>query len=156
MLVVLAGCSSVPGRSDTTGSDPLSQDEYVDEANEICQASQAAASKVAAPSLADPAAVEQAIDETVAIQRRALRKLRELEPPERDVPGVESWLDLTADAIDQMEKIREGVANGDREAITTAIDEGGVLVADAEEFAAAYGLTECSTAEPDEDGQEAP
>jgi hypothetical protein len=142
----------VPGR-DESRSDPLSPDEYVEEANSICNASQAEADQIAAPSLADPVAVEQAIDQSVAIQRRALRKLRDLEPPERDGPGIENWLDLTAAAIDEMEKVGEGVADGDREAITTAIEEGGTLVSDAEEFAAAYGLTACSTVDPDEADQ---
>jgi hypothetical protein len=148
--VILAACSSVPGGDDDAGGDPLSPDEFVEEANAICRESQAEADAIPAPSLADPVAVEAAIDRSVAIQRRALRRLRALEPPERDVPGIENWLDLTADAIDQMEKVGDGVANGDRDAITEAIEEGDVLVSDAEEFAAAYGLTACSTADPDE------
>jgi hypothetical protein len=145
----MAACSSVPG-GDDAGGEPLSPDEFVEEANSICRASRADADAIPAPSLADPVAVEAAIDRSVAIQRRALRRLRALEPPERDVPGIENWLDLTADAIDQMEKVGDGVANGDRDAITEGIEEGGVLVSDAEEFAAAYGLTACSTADPDE------
>ena len=145
----------MPGR-DGRSSGPLSPDEYVEEANAICKASQAEADQIATPSLADPVAVEQAIDEGVAIQRRALADLRDLEPPQRDVPGIENWLELTADAVDQMELIGEGVANGDREAIAIAIEEGGALVSDAEEFAAAYGLTECSTVDPDEADQPAP
>jgi hypothetical protein len=152
VLAIVAACSSVPGRSESR-SDPLSQDEYVDEANEICERSRTEATQIPAPSLADPAAVEEAIDQSVAIQRRALRRLRDLEPPERDVPGVENWLDLTAGAIEQMERVGEGVADGDNEAIMAALDEGGVLVSDAEEFAAAYGLTDCSTADPEEEEQ---
>ena len=151
-LAVLAACSSVPGR-EASRSSPLSQDEYVEQANEICERSRNEATQIAAPSLADPAAVVAAIDESVAIQRRALRRLRNLEPPERDLPGVENWLDLTAGAVAQTKKVGEGVADGDQEAITAAIDEGGTLVSEAEEFAAAYGLTECSTADPEEDEQ---
>jgi hypothetical protein len=45
------------------------------------------------------------------------------------------------------------VAEGDQEAVMAALDEGGTLVAEAEEFAAAYGLTECSTADPEDDEQ---
>ena len=145
-------CSSVSG-PDESGGEPLSQDEYVDQANEICERSRNEATQIPAPSLADPAAVVAAIDESVAIQRRALRQLRNLEPPERDTPGVENWLDLTAGAITQAENVGEGVANGDREAIMAALDEGGTLVTEAEEFAAAYGLTQCSTAEPEDDEQ---
>jgi hypothetical protein len=151
-LAVLAACSSVPGR-EASRSDPLSQDEYVDQANDICEQTRNEAAQIAAPSLADPAAVVAAIDESVAIQRRALRRLRNLEAPERDLPGVENWLDLTAGAITQAENVGEGVADGDQEAVMAALDEGGTLVAEAEEFAAAYGLTECSTADPEDDEQ---
>lgn len=140
----------MPGNNESR-SEPLSQDEYVAQANEICEQSRNEAIQIAAPSLADPAAVEAAIDESVAIQRRALRRLRNLEPPERDLPGVENWLELTASAIAQTQKVGEGMANGDREAISAALEEGGVLVAEAEEFAAAYGLVECSTADPEDD-----
>ena len=151
-LAVLAACSSVPGR-EANRSDPLSQDEYVEQANEICEQTRNEAAQIAAPSLADPAAVVAAIDESVAIQRRALRRLRNLEAPERDLPGVENWLDLTAGAITEAENVGEGVADGDQEAIMAALDEGETLVAEAEEFAAAYGLTECSTADPEDDEQ---
>lgn len=141
-LLGLAACNDESGRSD--GS-PLSKSAFVEEANRICRASRAEAAQIAAPSLADPAAVQQAIAQSAAIQREALRELRALEPPEADVPGIEGWLELVAGTIRQMDKVREGLADGDGDAVNAAIDRGTALASDAEEFADAYGIGNCSS-----------
>ncbi|HEX6312642.1 MAG TPA: hypothetical protein VF152_13590 [Acidimicrobiia bacterium] len=148
-VVVLAACDSVPG-GNADDDAPLSKDEFVEQANEICRASQSEAARIPAPSLADPAAVEDAILQSVAIHRRALRELRGLEPPETDVPGVRNWLRLVSETVDEMEALAHAIAAGDREAMTTAIDRGDALTADAEAFTEAYGIFACSTEEPPE------
>jgi ABC-type enterochelin transport system substrate-binding protein len=141
LAVALAACSNDSGPS----GDPLSKDRYIDKANAICERSKAEAAQIAAPSLADPVAVEQAVAQAVAIQRRALRQLRKLEPPARDEPAVKQWLQAVRGAVDQMDAVRRGLAEGDRDAITEATEKGIAFTSDAEEFADAYGVDECST-----------
>lgn len=145
-LLALAACGDVAGNGETA---PLSKREFVAEANGICRASRAEAAQIAPPSLADPAAVQQAIAQSVAIQREALRDLRALEPPEHDVPGIEGWLEQVAGTIRQMDKVREGLAVGDGDAVNAAIDRGTDLARNAEEFADAYGIGDCSSTEPE-------
>lgn len=141
LAIALAACSNGSGRS----SGPLSKDRYIDKANAICARSKAEAAQIAAPSLADPVAVEQAVAQAVVIQRRAFRRLRELEPPARDEPAVRDWLRAVDGAVDQMEAVRRGLAAGDRDAITEATEKGAAFTSDAEDFADAYGVEECST-----------
>ncbi|MGI8795404.1 MAG: hypothetical protein ACR2IR_02255 [Acidimicrobiia bacterium] len=140
LAVALAGCDD-----SRSGGGRLSKDGYISRASDICAASKAEASQIAAPSLADPIAVEQAVAQAVAIQRRAFRKLRELEPPARDEPAVEQWLESVGGAVKQMAAVRRGLAAGDRRAITAATEKGAAFTSDAEDFADAYGIEECST-----------
>ena len=149
-LVALAACSSVPGRSESE-AEPLSKEAFVEQANRICRKTQAEARGIAAPSLADPRAVQESILESASIQRRALRKLRDLEPPETDAPGIRNWLDLVDGTVDEMEALAQAVAAGDRDEMTSAIERGDALTADAEAFTAAYGLLDCTTEPPEED-----
>ena len=141
VAVALVACDDLPGE----GGGPLSKDGYIDRANKICETSKAEARQIAAPSLADPVAVEQAVAQAVAIHRRAFRKLRELEPPARDEPAVKQWLQSVGGAVEQMAAVRRGLATGDRRAITVATERGAAFTSDAEDFADAYGIEECST-----------
>jgi hypothetical protein len=141
VAIALAACEDISGR----GGGRLSKDGYIDRANKICETSKAAAAQIAAPSLADPIAVEQAVAQAHAIQRRAFRKLRELEPPARDEPAVKEWLKAVRGAVEQMEAVRRGLATGNRRAITVATEKGAAFTSDAEDFADAYGIEECST-----------
>lgn len=143
----MAACDGVNGGDD---SGPLSRDQFVKQANEICAESRTAAAQIAPPSLADPVAVEQAFARRIAIQRHSLRELRDLEPPARDTPGVRQWLRQIDRSIDEMEALREGLIVGDNAAVAEASEEGIVLADSAEEFADAYGLAECSTSDPEE------
>jgi len=128
------------------GDARLSKAEYVKKANAICEAGNARTSRVAPPSLADSAAVERAIGEMVSIQRRALRKLRDLDPPEQDQLGVDEWLMRVGQTLDQMDAVRQAVGDGDATAIDQANAKGAELNDEAETFADAYGLESCSTA----------
>ncbi len=145
MLTTFAACDGVS--NDDSG--PLSKGDFVDQANEICAESRDAASRIAPPSLADPIAVEQAVAQTIAIERRSLRELRDLEAPSRDRPGVKQWLRQVDRAIDEMDALREGLRTGDRAAIAVASSDGASFTDAAEEFADAYGLDDCSTSERD-------
>jgi hypothetical protein len=142
LAVGLAACRD---GSDGDGGGRLSKDKFIEQANAVCKRSKAEASQIAAPSLADPVAVEQAVARTIAIQRRAYRDLRKLEPPARDEPAVREWLRAVDGAINEMEAVRRGLAVGDRDAITEATERGVAFTDDAEEFADAYGIAECST-----------
>jgi hypothetical protein len=145
VAVLAVGPAACRDGSDGDGGRRLSKDEFIEQANAVCKRSKAEASQIAAPSLADPVAVEQAVARTIAIQRRAYRDLRGLEPPARDEPAVREWLRAVDGAIDQMEAVRRGLAVGDRDAITEATEKGVAFTDDAEEFADAYGIEECST-----------
>ena len=147
IVLTFAACDRVGNN----GSGPLSKGDYVDQANEICAESRTAASQIPPPSLADPIAVEQAVAQTIAIQRGSLRELRDLEAPSRDRPGVRQWLRQVDRAIDEMDALREGLLTGDRAAIAEASSDGASFTDAAEEFADAYGLDDCSTSERDEE-----
>jgi hypothetical protein len=144
LAVALVACSDISGQN---GGGRLSKDRYIDKANAICETSKAEAAQIVAPSLADPVAVEEAVAQAHGIQRRAYRKLRELEPPARDEPAVKEWLRAVAGAVEQIAAVRRGLAAGDRRAITVATEKGVAFTSEAEEFADAYGIEECSTSD---------
>jgi hypothetical protein len=146
VVLAVAACERVGGGD----SGPLSKDSFVDKANEICADSRTAAAQIPPPSLADPVAVEQAVARTITIQRAALRDLRDLEPPPRDKPGVKQWLRTVDRVIDAMERVDEGLKTGDRAVIDDATIDGQDFSDSAEEFADAYGLTDCSTSQPEQ------
>ena len=146
--VALVGCSGVNG--DGGGDGRLSKEEFVEKANDICAASKTQIVQIGAPSLADPVAVDAAITQAVTIQRHAYRRLRALEGPRRDGPGIKAWLRNVDAAIEQMEAVRLGLADGDRAAVDEATQKGAAFTSDAEAFADAYGLNECSTTEEDD------
>ena len=143
LVVGFAACGGVNGGDGGDGR--LSKEKSVEEANDICAASSAQIVELGAPSLADPVAVEAAVAQTVAIQTHAYRQLRALEGPRRDEPGIKAWLRNVKAAVEQMDAVRQGLADGDRAAIDEATQKGAAFTADAEDFADAYGLNECST-----------
>lgn len=138
--MLTAGCFGGGGGD----PDPLSKDEYLEQADAICRASAADVAAIPPPSVSDVAAVEAAIAQLVRIQRRALGELRELPPPEADEPGVEMWLDAVDATLDQMDAVRDALLEGDSAAVQAANQEGGTLNDQAESLAVDYGLRACA------------
>lgn len=132
------------------GGDALSKREFVARANRICEKSNARVAQVRPPSPTDATAVADAIDRVVEVQRASLRDLRGLEPPERDEPGVDHWLDSVDAALDEMTVVERAVRRGDQVRADEANERGDTLAEEAEAFADAYGIVACSTEREDE------
>ena len=144
IVVTVTGC-------DRGAGGPLSKGEFIRKASSICQKANAQALAIRPPSLADPAAVEQAIGQIVIIQRDALDKLTDLNPPTQDEPGVEDWLHLVDKSLDRMERVRDAVRDGDQGALQDANAEALSFSDEAEQFATAYGITDCTTRSSEEE-----
>jgi hypothetical protein len=142
--VIAVGCSG------GSGPDPLSKGEFLRQAEGICRSAAERVAAIDPPSLSDSAAVERAIGELLSIQRAALADLRALPPPEADVPGVEEWLDAVDATLDQIERAKQGLHDGDGTVVSDANTQGASRNNEAEQLAFSYGLRDCAGSVADE------
>jgi hypothetical protein len=147
MLVVAAACAVVVGACGG-GSDELTKAEFRREANRVCRASATRIRAVESPDPADAAAIARAGSRVVAIQRRALEELRDLEPPKDMEAQVTKWLALVDQTLDQARASVRAQREGDTAAAVTANGHGATLDARADEIASRYGLSACGAATP--------
>jgi len=128
------------------GDGSLTRAEYTREANHICRAAAAQVRTVKPPDPADPAAVARAGAHVVAIQRRALVRLRGLRPPDADEPQLVRWVALVDQTLDQADASVAAQRKDDAGAAITANQHGAMLDARADQIARRYGLTSCGAA----------
>lgn len=79
----------------------------------------------------------------VAVQRKALARLRALQPPKRDRSQITEWIALVDQTIDQADVSAEAQRNGDIARALTANINGAALDRRADELARNYGLDTC-------------
>lgn len=144
MVATLVGASLVAGCFGGDGVEPLTKAEFLERADAICRSAAERVAEIEAPSLSDPQGVQRAIEDLVRIQRRAVRELRALTPPEVDQPGVDAWLENVVSTLDQIERVAEGLATGDGALVADANERGVSFNDTAEELAYSYGLRDCA------------
>jgi hypothetical protein len=139
--LALASCgdaSGHPGYSPVV-SEPLSKVEFLRQADQICNASEAqieaaADGLVSGPGKPDPAEVKRVATSIVVPRLQAeIAAIRALGAPPGDEAKVQAILDATQDGVDQIDADPEGLVDGQ-------VPRG---LRDAEKLARAYGSQEC-------------
>lgn len=137
-LMVATGCQG------GNGGTALTKDQYVAQANRICADANRRIGALPAPDIASPTATPDTIAEVVRIQRGALTDLRDLVPPDTDVPAVKEWLGLVQVALDRADDARRALERDNREAVNLANAEGRTAQQQADELGRLYGATQCA------------
>ena len=92
----------------------------------------------------DSAATAAALERVTVRQRRELRELAALVPPEDDASDYDRWLTQTRLALDQADASRTAIARSDVPAAGEANRRGEQIRTDADRFAIAYGMETCA------------
>lgn len=125
------------------GDEPPSHAELVTDAGAVCRDAARRVRAIDPPDPADVAAPARVAQRVVAIQRRALASLRELEVPTEDRADVDRWLALVEATLDQAEASVRAQRDGDLALATKANDNGRLLDERADEIATRLGLAAC-------------
>ena len=130
---IVAGC----GGDDDDGGDPLTKQEFVTQADQICIDGDAKISKEATKTFAQgqPSTDEQVafIEDTVAPATQAqIDGIRELTPPEGDEDQVTAILDSADEGIDEIESDPAALTEG-----------GSNPLGEASQLASEYGMKAC-------------
>ena len=125
------------------GSDRLTKEEYIQEADAIC-----ADANQQINALGEPQDLEQLAamsEQAVTIAEQQLAKLRALVPPEE----IEEQVNRAYDLVEQQNGIAEEIAAaakaGDADKIQQLVDEAAPLEQEGDDIAANIGLQECGS-----------
>ncbi len=123
------------------GGGGLSKADYVDEGERDLQD---AARKVAAIDAARPRSdvdqLPKVADEVVAVQRKALDRLKAVKAPKEDRARIAKWIALVDQTIDQAEVSAKSQRDGDITRAMTANINGAALDRRADQLARSYGM----------------
>jgi len=135
--VVVVACSG-------GGSGSLSKQQVVRQANAICKQANESIAAMYRPDPDDTAATATALEKVTARQRRALRELRALVPPDGDASDYARWLTQIDLALDRAEASSHAIAAVDLRAADEANRRGEQIRTDADRFANSYGMHHCA------------
>ncbi len=121
----------------------MTKADYVKQANAVCHdaAKQVAALRI--PGRADVASMPKAAASVVAVQRKALGRLRAIKPPKQDRAEITRWIALVDQTIDQADLSARAQKDGDIGRAITANTNGTALDHRADDIARKYGLRMC-------------
>ena len=129
----LAGCGG--------GSDRLTREEFVEQATAVCAGVEERVDALGEPqSLAEIEALGRELRDALG---DGLEELRELEPPEELAEPFERYLASGDEVIEQLDRLIEAAAAGDRAAVERAVAAGNELGRPAAELAAAAAIPGC-------------
>ena len=139
-IVGLAFCASLVA---ACGSDSLSKEDYIAQADEICARAQERAEKLPQPT--DPGSAETYASSLEEITESYIADLRELEPPEEDAEPLSQLIgDIEQAGLKIVEATRmQGAGANPAEAYSEALH----LAEEANEQAEAYGFEHCGISE---------
>jgi hypothetical protein len=117
--------------------------DFVRQANAVCRTNARQIAVLEIPGRADVGSMPRAASEVVAVQRRSLDRLRDLEPPKQDREQVEKWIALVDQTLDQAELSANSQRDGDIQRAIAANANGASLDRRADAIAKRYGMTAC-------------
>jgi PII-like signaling protein len=140
VLILVAGCG---------GDDRLSREEFVSEAEAICQEFDRRVEEVDEPQSADD--VERYVNEVRPVIEDGLNELEELQPPEEI---EEQWNELVAkndEGLQMLDDLAEAGTNGDEARLQEITEDATRRDNESDRIAREIGLQEC-TGESDQTG----
>jgi hypothetical protein len=159
--LAVAGCggggddsstTGASGASGASGSTPLSQDEFVSQANAACADANQQVESLTAP--ADSAPIESLapfLEKEVAIAGELLGKLSAITPPEDLQSDYDEFLASGKSQIATAQDAADAAKSGDTQAVQAAVQE--LSSNKDDQMAKSLGLTECAQdAQPQQAG----
>jgi hypothetical protein len=125
------------------GGGGLSKADYVVRANAICREAAKQITALDAPGQTNVAQLPRVAVEVVAVQRKALDRLKAIKAPKEDRSQIAKWIALVDQTIDQAEASAESQRSGDITRAMAANVNGAALDKRADQLARAYGLRRC-------------
>jgi hypothetical protein len=152
-LALLAGCGGGGNDSGGGGGGRLSQDEFVSQANKICQEgaekinakTQEVQDKIQQAKTASDQqkAVADVLEEAAAEYDPYLERLRDLKPPEAIAGEWQKFLDRVNDAFDLIPDLADATRKGDRGKLSDLTTKFSQIAGDTRPFAQKYQLNQC-------------
>jgi hypothetical protein len=147
VCVLAVGCSSDDdgssgnGSGATTESQRLTKEEYIAQADAICQEADAKIDAVPEPQSTEELA--EYGEQVVEIGQDQLDRLRALEPPQTDEGTINEAYDLLEQQLAIATDLIDAAREDDLEQVQELLAQGEQLNDQADQIAEDYGLTEC-------------
>jgi hypothetical protein len=134
--IVIAGCG---------GDDRLTREEFVSEAEAICEEFDQRLEDVPDPESADD--VERYVDEARPVIEDGLGELRALQPPEELEEQWDELMDRNDEALEVLDDLSEAAASADEARLQEISEEASRQDAETDRMARAIGLENCGSDE---------
>jgi hypothetical protein len=135
MAVALLGAAGCGDDGDSSGSEPLSKEELIAEADQVCAEGDAEIDAAGQAFAGSTDRVDELVRTVIAPGlREQIEQLRELTPPAGDQPAFDEFVDTFEQGVDRLEANPEQLARG--LAVKTILE--------ARELAREYGMQSCS------------
>jgi hypothetical protein len=135
LLAIAAGCGG-------GGGDRLSQEEFRQQANAICEKYDKKIQDLGSPQ--SPADIPAFVEKGIPIIRQGIAELRALTPAAELQEDYDRMLDETAKAIPAAQKLADAAKENDAAAVQEAITEGQQANAASDELATKLKLDRCA------------
>ena len=154
VILAAVGIGACGGSDDGGSDEPLTKDEYIAQADQICADATAENESLEAEfsSAYDAGDFEAAADSLAEANdglQSAFDEVEALEPPEEDQATIDEWLSLSQEQLDQGSEVVDAVRSGDQAAIDEVIGESDDLQQRSDAIADEYGMTDCGSAGSD-------
>jgi hypothetical protein len=136
--LALAGC----GGDDGGGGEPLSQEDFVAQADAICEEYEAKLDALGTPQSQEDLA--EFAEKSVPIAEEGQGKLAELTPPADLQEAYDEWLAQGDKAVDIVQRLEQAAQDNDQEEIQAIATEAQAADERSEELATQLGFEECS------------
>jgi hypothetical protein len=124
------------------GDGALSKDEFIEQADEICEDIDQQIAELGEPENRE--AFEELVDEGTEITNDGLERLRALEPPAEDRDQINRMLDKIEEAVELLPEIQVALEDRDVEALQTLQSEVQAAASEAQTIAEDYGFEQCA------------
>jgi hypothetical protein len=139
-MTLASGCGG-----DNGGGGELSQEEFRQQANSICEKYNDKIQAIDSPS--SPEDIGSYVDEVVPLMQQGIAELRALHPPAEAQDDYDRMLDETEKGIPAAQQLGEAASNNDAAAVQRALKAGQAADATSDEIAKELGLTGCASSE---------
>jgi protein-tyrosine-phosphatase len=144
VCVLAAACGSDDNGSGATAeSQRLTKEEYIAQADAICQEADAKIDAVPEPQSTEELA--EYGEQVVEVGQEQLDRLRALRPPQADETTINEAYDLIEQQLAIANDLVDAAREGELEQVQELLAQGEQLNDQADQIAADYGLTECGS-----------
>jgi hypothetical protein len=146
LTAAFAGC----GGSDD-GSEALSKEEFIAQADQICADFRADSREMeaafdAAAEADDLEAAADVVAENAGMMDAAVEEFATLTPPEEDQETIDEFVSLSREQVEVANELAEAIRADDEAAVKAADEEGTALDDEADAIADEYGMLDCGSA----------